>query len=260
MRHSLSNLLQPTAAVGDRPIGLFGKLGSLSAGHLPAPSGSAPLQSPLLKARPGKSSLGSLGAFNRLNSSNSSAGSAGSADSATSSQLSSRLGSEPLDRLALDEVGIGGDCAADELSSAADRLDEIFNYCHPRNTILVKLRRSVRGFGIALCGGWLDADEPAVETAAAASGSEHLQRPAFDRLDASAAFDRLAPTPPPPPFRQLIRVKRLYPAQPAAESGLIDEDDILLEANGTCFVGLTSIVRTSLPRTLYSLPLLPPFV
>ena len=295
MRHSLSNLLCSTAPTGDRPIGLFGRLASLSAGHLPEDSSSTlpsahhhlhshhllPTTDYSSESRRAKSnaglarltavsavtvakqsstkkngltltppsktiidtSLGSnnnFGAFNRHISSNSSAGSAASSSGA-SSQLSHSDPLEPDDdeeeASVVAAALVGDDRFVSRLSHSSDlttvvgvgqsdgaaALDEIFNYCHPRNTILVKLKRSVRGFGIALCGGWkCDLEEREDDL----------------RTDTSAGR----------PFSQLIRVKRLYPAQPAAESGLIDEDDIILEANSTCFVGLTNIVSTEIEK------------
>lgn len=44
----------------------------------------------------------------------------------------------------------------------------------------------------------------------------------------------------------LIRIKRLFPHQPAWECGSLELGDIILEANGTPLTGLTNHVRISL--------------
>lgn len=44
------------------------------------------------------------------------------------------------------------------------------------------------------------------------------------------------------PFRGLIRIKRLFPYQPAWHSGLIMAGDILLRANGQRLTGLSNEV------------------
>lgn len=41
----------------------------------------------------------------------------------------------------------------------------------------------------------------------------------------------------------LIRVKRLFPHQPAAQSGRLNVGDLILEANGITLTGLTNYVR-----------------
>ena len=91
------------------------------------------------------------------------------------------------------------------------RLEDILNFCNPRNTILVQLKKGLRGLGIALCGG----KQTKIE---------------------SLAGENFAL------INQLIRVKKLYPAHPASECGLIDENDFILDVNDQCFVGLTYIV------------------
>lgn len=40
----------------------------------------------------------------------------------------------------------------------------------------------------------------------------------------------------------LIRIKRLFPHQPASQCGLINVGDLLLEANGVTLIGLTNYV------------------
>lgn len=40
----------------------------------------------------------------------------------------------------------------------------------------------------------------------------------------------------------LIRVKRLFPHQPAASSGMLNVGDLILEANGITLTGLTNYV------------------
>lgn len=96
------------------------------------------------------------------------------------------------------------------------RLEDILNFCNPRNTILVQLKKGLRGLGIALCGGKQTKLDETVQ-----------------RNETNANFALV---------NQLIRVKKLYPAHPASECGLIDENDFILDVNGHCFVGLTYIV------------------
>ena len=97
------------------------------------------------------------------------------------------------------------------------RLEDILNFCNPRNTILVHLKKGLRGLGISLCGGKQTKIEPS--SAAAGETSENFAL-----------------------INQLIRVKKLFLAHPASECGLIDENDFILDVNGHCFVGLTYIV------------------
>lgn len=97
-----------------------------------------------------------------------------------------------------------------------NRLEDILNFCNPRNTILVQLKKGLRGLGISLCGGKQTKIDESCE-----------------HLNSSHNFALI---------NQLIRVKKLYPAHPASECGLIDENDFILDVNGHCFVGLTYIV------------------
>ena len=58
----------------------------------------------------------------------------------------------------------------------------------------------------------------------------------------------------PPPFTNLIRVKRIFPSQPAWESGQFQEGDILISAAGHKLSGLSlrqalDILRSSPPIT-----------
>lgn len=45
----------------------------------------------------------------------------------------------------------------------------------------------------------------------------------------------------------LIRVKRLFPHQPAAVSGVLNVGDLILEANGVALTGLTNYVSENKP-------------
>lgn len=53
------------------------------------------------------------------------------------------------------------------------------------------------------------------------------------------------------PLDKLIRVKFLFPNQPAFESGLINTGDILTEANGQNMIGISSIVSVEIFFFLY---------
>lgn len=44
----------------------------------------------------------------------------------------------------------------------------------------------------------------------------------------------------------LIRIKRLFPHQPASSSGVLNVGDLLLEANGISLTGLTNYVSVLL--------------
>ena len=98
------------------------------------------------------------------------------------------------------------------------QLEDILNFCNPRNTISVKLKKGLRGLGISLCGGKL----------------LHNDDQTADEFNKNEDNFNL--------INQLIRVKKLYPAHPASECGLIEENDFILDVNGHCFVGLTYIV------------------
>lgn len=109
-----------------------------------------------------------------------------------------------------------------------NRLECIFDFCNPRNTITVKLKKGLRGLGISLGGGRIP--------------DEQLNE------ESNQNFSLI---------NQLIRVKKLYQAHPASECGLIDENDFILDVNDHCFVGLTYIVSMCvLLLHLFELPLL----
>lgn len=81
--------------------------------------------------------------------------------------------------------------------------------CQPLDSmgrLEVTLKKNSRGIGIRICGG-IDVDSN-------------------DMID------------------KLIRVKFLFPGEPAMESGLIDIGDIIIEANGQSMIGITRIVST----------------
>ncbi|GFR00008.1 tyrosine-protein phosphatase non-receptor type 13 [Trichonephila clavata] len=82
------------------------------------------------------------------------------------------------------------------------KLEDIYNYCNSDNTFQVVIQKSSRGLGLSISGG--------VE-----------------------AFNR-------DPFSQLIRIRKLYPLQPALECGKLALGDVILEVNGTKMVGLTN--------------------
>ncbi|GFS83109.1 tyrosine-protein phosphatase non-receptor type 13 [Nephila pilipes] len=82
-------------------------------------------------------------------------------------------------------------------------LDFCQNYSYVRdNTFQVVIQKSSRGLGLSISGG----------------------------VD---AFNR-------DPFSQLIRIRKLYPLQPALDCGKLVLGDVLLEVNGTKMVGLTN--------------------
>ncbi|CAL1298395.1 unnamed protein product [Larinioides sclopetarius] len=82
------------------------------------------------------------------------------------------------------------------------RLEDIYNYCNSENTFEVVVQKSSRGLGLSISGG----------------------------ID---AYGR-------DPFSQLIRIRKLYPLQPALECGQLALGDVILEVNGTKMVGLTN--------------------
>ncbi|GIY65681.1 tyrosine-protein phosphatase non-receptor type 13 [Caerostris darwini] len=82
------------------------------------------------------------------------------------------------------------------------KLEDIYNYCNLENTFEVVIQKSSRGLGLSISGG------------ADAFGRDH--------------------------FSQLIRIRKLYPLQPALECGKLSLGDVILEVNGTKMVGLTN--------------------
>lgn len=57
------------------------------------------------------------------------------------------------------------------------------------------------------------------------------------------SFSREENVPDEPLGTSMVRVKKLFPGQPAAESGLIRVGDIILRVNQTSLKGLTQHVR-----------------
>lgn len=70
------------------------------------------------------------------------------------------------------------------------------------NTFEVELTKGSRGLGLSVCGG-VDSDSP---------------------------------------WPGLLRIKRLFPHQPAAQSGYLEVGDLILEANGASLSGLSNCV------------------
>lgn len=88
---------------------------------------------------------------------------------------------------------------SDEEDSWETLLLEEFPFISEDNIFEVCMEKNSRGLGLSVCGGWDSA--------------------------------------PADPFARLIRIKRLYPLQPAADSGLLEIGDILLTVNGTPLTG-----------------------
>ena len=59
------------------------------------------------------------------------------------------------------------------------------------------------------------------------------------------SFSREESPPDQPAGSSMVRVKKLFPGQPAAESGLIDVGDVILRVNHTPLRGLSQHVRPS---------------
>lgn len=83
----------------------------------------------------------------------------------------------------------------------------IFLFIIPESTFIVKLTKSSRGLGLSVTGG----------------------------IDSGGSWPGL------------IRIKRLFPHQPASACGLLNVGDLLIEANGITLTGLTNYVSTRLP-------------
>ena len=62
------------------------------------------------------------------------------------------------------------------------------------------------------------------------------------------SFSREESPPDQPAGSSMVRVKKLFPGQPAAESGLIDVGDVILRVNQTPLRGLSQHVRSSQRR------------
>lgn len=56
------------------------------------------------------------------------------------------------------------------------------------------------------------------------------------------SFSREEKLPTEPPGSSMVRVKKLFPGQPAAESGLIKVGDVILQVNQTSLKGLSQHV------------------
>ncbi|KFM81281.1 Tyrosine-protein phosphatase non-receptor type 13, partial [Stegodyphus mimosarum] len=82
------------------------------------------------------------------------------------------------------------------------KIEDIYNYSNSENTFYVSIRKSSRGLGLSILGG----------------------------RDACKND----------PFSQLIRIRKLYPLQPALECGKLAIGDVILEVNGTNMIGLTN--------------------
>lgn len=54
----------------------------------------------------------------------------------------------------------------------------------------------------------------------------------------------------------LLRIKRLFPHQPAAESGLLQVGDLILEANGVAVSGLSNCVSFQINHLYQGWPFL----
>ncbi|KAG8193986.1 hypothetical protein JTE90_013680 [Oedothorax gibbosus] len=101
------------------------------------------------------------------------------------------------------------------------KLEDIYNYCNTDTTYEVSIRKSSRGLGLSIYGG-------------------------------SDIYGR-------DPFSQLIRIRKLYPLQPALECGKLALGDVILEVNGTKMVGLTNTEALEVLRSAPSEVLLKVF-
>ncbi|XP_044756941.1 uncharacterized protein LOC123315343 isoform X2 [Coccinella septempunctata] len=86
---------------------------------------------------------------------------------------------------------------------------ECYPFITPESTFLVKLNKGSRGLGLSVTGG----------------------------IDSGGSWPGL------------IRIKRLFPHQPASQCGLINVGDLLLEANGSTLIGLTNYEALEVLRT-----------
>nr|XP_042895461.1 tyrosine-protein phosphatase non-receptor type 13 [Parasteatoda tepidariorum] len=91
------------------------------------------------------------------------------------------------------------------------KLQDIYDYSNPENTFEVSIHKSSRGLGLSICGG---------------TGIQGRDT-----------------------FSQLIRIRKLYPLQPALECGKLQLGDVILSVNGTNMVGLTNTEALEVLRT-----------
>ena len=124
------------------------------------------------------------------------------------------------------------------LSSASD----IMKYSNENNTFIVTLIKNMRGLGLSIVGG--------IDTRGSESNSLPSQSspstPSIPSQSQSSLVSQSSPSlvsslAPSLAIDQLIRIKRVFPSDPASNAGLIP-GDIILEANGTPTIGMTQVV------------------
>ena len=114
------------------------------------------------------------------------------------------------------------------LSSASD----IIKYSNENNTFIVTLIKNMRGLGLSIVGG--------IDTRGSESSSLLSQSsPSVPSIPSQSSL--VSQSSPSLAIDQLIRIKRVFPSDPASNAGLIP-GDIILEANGTSTIGMTQVV------------------
>lgn len=133
---------------------------------------------------------------------------------------------------------------------------DILKYSSESNTFVVTLLKNMRGLGLSIIGG-VDCgcnsnNNNNNNNNLVSSSSQSLpSTPSVNQLMSSSSSSSLLfsnssslLSPPPSPVDKLIRIKRVFPSDPASNAGLIP-GDIILEANGTSTIGMTQVVRIS---------------
>ncbi|RWS14218.1 Tyrosine-protein phosphatase non-receptor type 13-like protein [Dinothrombium tinctorium] len=107
-----------------------------------------------------------------------------------------------------------GTPSADELipNLQLKTCEDIYLFLNDRNARKVRLQKNTRGIGMSFCGGIDMVTNNSVEN--------------------------------------LIRVKRIFPSEPADRSGQISVGDIIIEANGRCLVGCTKMEAVNILHSL----------
>lgn len=125
------------------------------------------------------------------------------------------------------------------LSSASD----IMKYSNENNTFIVTLIKNMRGLGLSIVGGIDTRGSESIGLPIQSSPStpsipSQSQSSLVSQSSSSSLTSSLAPS---LAIDQLIRIKRVFPSDPASNAGLIP-GDIILEANGTPTIGMTQVV------------------
>lgn len=118
----------------------------------------------------------------------------------------------------------------EEMSVNLNCPSDVLNYSNDGNTFNVTLIKNQRGLGLSIVGG--------VDCCTNCNiVSSSVQTPSFTQLMSSPQLMN----PQPSAVDKLIRIKRVFPGDPASTAGLIP-GDIILEANGTSTIGMTQVV------------------